>query len=52
MFGLPDLWAALADFLQCETLHGADFVHPIGGQRHALMYSNLPFMELQVWYKI
>ena len=52
MFGLPDLRAALADFLQHETLHGADFVHPIGGQRRASMYSNLLFTELQVWYKI
>ncbi|KAF8425394.1 hypothetical protein L210DRAFT_3653181 [Boletus edulis BED1] len=34
-----------------EAQFGAGFVHPIGGQRRGSRYSNLPFMELQVWYK-
>ncbi|KAF8425727.1 hypothetical protein L210DRAFT_3421137 [Boletus edulis BED1] len=51
-FGLPDLRPALADFLQREAQFGAGFVHPIGGQRRGSRYSNLPFTELQVWYKV
>lgn len=31
-YGLPDLWSALADFLNREKACGPDTVHPIGGQ--------------------
>ncbi|KAG9309410.1 hypothetical protein JVU11DRAFT_10661 [Chiua virens] len=50
-FGLPDLQAALADFLWREEQYGEGFMHPIGGQRCGSVYSNLPFMELQLWCK-
>lgn len=51
-FGLPDLRLAIADFLWREAMYGANFVHPIGGHRRAQTYPNLPFSDLQVWFKI
>ncbi|KIJ59338.1 hypothetical protein HYDPIDRAFT_33277 [Hydnomerulius pinastri MD-312] len=47
MFSLPDLRAALADFLNCEKAHGPNFVHTISGQRHSSSATTLPFTEMQ-----
>ena len=52
-FGLPDLRAALADFLSYEKSHDADSVFPIGGGPHrAAENASLPFEDIQVWFKI
>jgi len=52
-FGLPDLQAALADFLSFEKSHGMDLVHPIGGgPRRAPTNAKLPFTDIQVWFKL
>ncbi|KAG1817263.1 uncharacterized protein BJ212DRAFT_1446773 [Suillus subaureus] len=51
-FGLPDLWSAIADYLQCEATFGHQYIHPIGGPRRAEHSAILPFDNLQVWIKI
>jgi len=52
-FGLPDLWAALTDFLSYEKSHSTDSVFPIGGgPRRAAENASLPFEDIQVWFKI
>jgi len=52
-FGLPDLRAALADFLCYEKVCGVDSVHPIGGgPRRSLENAELPFKNVQVWFKL
>jgi len=52
-FGLPDLRAALADFLCHEKVHGVDSVHPIGGgPRRSLENAELPFKNIQIWFKL
>lgn len=51
-FGLPDLRPALADFLSHEATHGQHYVHSIGGGRRAGPHAQLPFENLQVWFKV
>jgi len=52
-FGLPDLRAALADFLSFEKSCGMDLVHPIGGGPHrAPTNTELSFTDIQVWFKL
>jgi hypothetical protein len=51
-FGLPDLRAAIADFLRHEDTHGHDQIHAIGGARRAGPNVSLPFDKLQVWFKL
>ncbi|KAG2131050.1 hypothetical protein DEU56DRAFT_914584 [Suillus clintonianus] len=51
MFGLPDLQPAIADFLHCEVTHG-NHIHSIGGPRRALHDTELPFNNVQVWFKV
>jgi len=52
-FGLSDLRAALADFLSYERSHSVDSVHPIGGgPRKAAENTELPFEDIQVWFKL
>jgi len=52
-FGLPDLRAALADFLCHKKVHGVDSVHPIGGGPHrSLENAELPFKNIQIWFKL
>ena len=52
-FGLPDLRAALTDFLSYEKSHSVDSVFPIGGgPRRAAENASLPFKDIQVWFKI
>ncbi|KAI5996688.1 hypothetical protein EDD15DRAFT_2387099 [Pisolithus albus] len=52
-FGLPDLRAALADFFLHEKTRGMDSVYPIGGgPRRAAENAELPFDDLQVWFKL
>ncbi|KAG1903188.1 uncharacterized protein F5891DRAFT_1185829 [Suillus fuscotomentosus] len=46
-FDLPDLWLAIADFLQCEATHGHQHIHAIGGPRRAGPTADLPFDKLQ-----
>lgn len=48
MFNLPDLWPALADFLNCDGVH----LHSFGGQRCSPLNAHLLFNDLQVWYKV
>ncbi|KAG2129257.1 uncharacterized protein EDB93DRAFT_1243436 [Suillus bovinus] len=51
-FGLPDLWSAIADYLQHEATFGHQYIHPIGGPRRAEHSAILSFDNLQVWIKI
>ncbi|KAG2122771.1 hypothetical protein DEU56DRAFT_873558 [Suillus clintonianus] len=51
-FGLPDLRPALTDFLSREATHGQHYVHSIGGGRRAGPHAQLPFENLQVWFKV
>ncbi|KAG2089231.1 uncharacterized protein F5147DRAFT_587272, partial [Suillus discolor] len=51
MFGLPDLQPAIANFLHCEKTYG-NHIHSIGGPRRAAHDAELPFDNLQVWFKI
>ncbi|KAG1879921.1 hypothetical protein F4604DRAFT_1880050 [Suillus subluteus] len=51
-FGLPDLRAALVDFLYREATHGQHHVHSIGGGQRADPHVQLPFDNLQVWFKL
>ncbi|KAG0694390.1 hypothetical protein DFH29DRAFT_1006389 [Suillus ampliporus] len=51
MFSLPDLRPAIADFLHREVTHGNQ-IHSIGGPRRALHDAELPFNNLQVWFKV
>ncbi|KAH7905010.1 hypothetical protein BJ138DRAFT_1233543 [Hygrophoropsis aurantiaca] len=50
MFDLPDLRAALADYLSREGAFTRNF-HSFGGRRHSAPNAALPFEALQVWYK-
>jgi hypothetical protein len=49
MFGLDDLRAALADYIERDA---AASVHVIGGRRRAPPGCNLPFERIQVWCKV
>ncbi|KAG1859368.1 hypothetical protein DFJ58DRAFT_726391 [Suillus subalutaceus] len=51
MFSLPDLRPAIADFLHCEATYG-NHMHSIGGPRRSAHDAELPFENLQVWFKI
>ncbi|KAG2086081.1 uncharacterized protein F5147DRAFT_781787 [Suillus discolor] len=51
MFSLPDLRPAIADFLHHEKTYG-NHIHSIGGPRRATHDAELPFDNLQVWFKI
>ncbi|KAG1719323.1 hypothetical protein EDB19DRAFT_1919105 [Suillus lakei] len=51
MFGLPDLRPAIADFLHREATYG-NHIHSIGGPRRAAHGAELPFDQVQVWFKI
>jgi hypothetical protein len=53
-FGIPDLRPAIADFIYREASHGqySSYIHPIGGGRRAGPHAQLPFDNLQVWFKL
>jgi len=52
-FGLPDLRAALADFLCYEKVRRVDSVHSIGGGPcRSPENAELPFKNIQVWFKL
>ncbi|KAG2125087.1 hypothetical protein DEU56DRAFT_744061 [Suillus clintonianus] len=51
MFSLPDLRPAIADFLHREATYG-NGIHSIGGPRRAAHDTELPFDNVQVWFKI
>jgi hypothetical protein len=50
-FCLPDLRAALADYIQREgqTVHN---LHKLTGQRRASPTADLPFKHLNIWFKV
>ena len=50
IFGLPDLHAALANYVHCE-LADPQVPHTFG-QRKSLLDTYLPFQALHVWYKV
>ncbi|KAG1902222.1 uncharacterized protein F5891DRAFT_1186802 [Suillus fuscotomentosus] len=51
-FGLPDLRPAIADFFHRHGIHGQHYVHPVGVGRRAGPDVQLPFDNLQVWFKL
>ena len=52
-FSLPDLQAALADFLCYKKACRVDLVHPIsGGPCRSPDNAELPFKNIQVWFKL
>lgn len=51
-FALPDLRAALADYLARDRAHHRPVVHTIKGQRCASHTAALPFSEMQMWVKV
>ena len=51
MFDIPDLRAAIADYLGREGLFAQNF-HSFGGQRRSPADAHLPFSEIQIWYKV
>ncbi|KAG0702763.1 hypothetical protein DFH29DRAFT_999147 [Suillus ampliporus] len=50
-FCLPDLQAALADYIQWEG-QTAQNLHKLTGQRQASPTVNLPFKHLDTWFKV
>ena len=44
-FGLPDLWAALGDYLVCNGMSVQNF-HSFGGRRRSSSNAHLPFKDL------
>ncbi|KAG2335261.1 hypothetical protein BDR05DRAFT_1007021 [Suillus weaverae] len=53
-FSLPDLWRALAGYVQREGhSHGtSQSFHKLEEQHHAAPNASLPFSDLMVWFKV
>ena len=48
IFGLPDLFPALVDFMHCYIPENSA-VYSIGGQRSTAAYTNFNIPKIQIW---